>query len=328
MAKYEKKSKKNDPSFQVASRNLPAKKYQHSSPTSLRLSFEFTGNATKYIDIAKALSAINRQFVSQQAYYYVNSVELYNNEDAFVDLHTLQDTWVTKNAYVRARHLFNQMNQSVEGSLTSGIQSKYADFKVFMSTLHRTTGSADPSTYDINSAPTTVTSDDWDYTRLVTADDDGDASQNADKFFLHMVGGHVGSAADWTSVGLIKSYAESRVTVNASSPDQSQIDLADPLMNLFDYSSEETVNEILTLQMSENDQPPYNYDLYVGEANGSLCQQARLATTALVGRKTVAPGFCAPFGLICVDPQDTATAFRVVLNLAPGPYHGTYAERV
>jgi len=32
-------------------------------------------------------------------------------------------------------------------------------------------------------------------------------------------------------------------------------------------------------------------------------------------------------GLICVDPQNTASAYRVVINLAQGTYHGVYAER-
>ena len=54
---------------------------------------------------------------------------------------------------------------------------------------------------------------------------------------------------------------------------------------------------------------------------------ARIGTEVGVGRVGRASGFCAPFGLICVDPHGVSTEFRVVLNLAQGTYHGVYAER-
>ena len=60
---------------------------------------------------------------------------------------------------------------------------------------------------------------------------------------------------------------------------------------------------------------------------------ARLSTQGSVGRVVQEEGFCAPLGLICVDPVPTGageqdTAFRIVINLAPGTYHGVYAERM
>ena len=85
----------------MAGANLPAKKYNHSNPTVTRLSFEFDGGSTQFIDIAMALSVINRKFYRQGVYYHVNSVEIYNNETGVVDLHTLPDTWVTKNSHQR-----------------------------------------------------------------------------------------------------------------------------------------------------------------------------------------------------------------------------------
>ena len=60
----------------MAGANLPSKKYTKSSPTVTRLSFECNGGSTEYIDVAKALSIINRKFARQGVYYYVNSVEL------------------------------------------------------------------------------------------------------------------------------------------------------------------------------------------------------------------------------------------------------------
>ena len=77
--------------------NLPAKKYKKGTPAQIRLSFEFTGGTTQFIDVARALSQINRKAYSQGVYYYVNSVELYDNADSVVNLHTVPDRdWETQ----------------------------------------------------------------------------------------------------------------------------------------------------------------------------------------------------------------------------------------
>jgi len=88
------------------------------------------------------------------------------------------------------------------------------------------------------------------------------------------------------------------------------------------------MNDIIFNLEQDNDAPPYNLDNYVGETSGSLQHVARVGTEVGLGRVGRASGFCAPFGLICVDSQSISTAFRVVINLAQGTYHGVYAERV
>ena len=310
----------------MAGANLPAKKYKKTSPTQIRLSFEASGERTEYIDIALALSAINRKFYRQGVYYYVNSIEVYNNETGVIDLHTLPDTWVTKNAWNRGFQIFQKMNSMV-GTPMSTIKPKYHDFKVFMDSRHVDNGSLQPSLHNINQGANEILSDDWVYSQFVSADDDGDSAQEADNFYGHMIGGHLGDTDDWTSIGLIKSYAETRGTVNAETPDDANVDITDPLLNLFDFSSEEQVNDIVQNLLDDNDNPPYNYNQYVGEATSNLQHVARIGTETGVGRVGRASGFCAPFGLICVDPHGVETAFRVVLNLAAGTYHGVYAER-
>lgn len=320
----------------MAGANLPAKKYSKKSPTVTRLSFESSGSGTKFIDVGLALSVINRKAYRQGVYYYVNSVEVYNNETGVLDIHTLPDSWVTKNAWNRGFQLFQKMNAMVNPPLSNVGRPKYHDFKVYMNTFHRTTGSMLPSTYDVNSTAQERTADDWVYSEFVSADSDGDLdpnnpqqlNQEADNFNVHMLGGHSGSTDNWDSVGLIKSYAESRNTVQQTAPNDNQIDITDPLMNIFDFSSEEQMNDIVTNLMEDNDAPPYDYNNYIGETNASMQHVARIGTEVGVGRIGRASGFCAPFGLICIDPDASiTTAYRVVLNLAVGTYHGVYAER-
>lgn len=306
----------------MAGANLPAKKYKKTSPTVLRLSFEGTGNTTRYIDIARALSIINRKFYRQGVYYYVNSVELYNNEDAFVDLHTVPDNWVTKNAWNRGFKIFQEMNAQVDTP-----RPKYHDFKVRMSTLQAEDGSntMDPELFGINSNFVSLAPDEWVYSKFTTMVSDGG---DADEFTAHMLGGHSGSEHTRTSIGLIKSYADSRAQPDAHGTPQltSYVD-DDPLANLFDASGDLAIRDIIDNLDEDNDLTPYDASAYIGFSSSHMQHVARLATSATTGRVAKASGFCAPFGLICVDPQETSTAYRIVINLAAGTYHGVYAER-
>ena len=327
---YELKRKSQDPSYRRKEGNLPAKKYKHGNPTITRLSFEFTGGATKFIDLAQALSIANRKLFRQGAYYYVNSVEVYNNSDELVDILTIPDSWVQRNAYVRAKQVWDDMNDLVLQNQPS-ILPKYHDFKVFMTDLHRTTGTTAPSLHSYNAAATAYSPDDWQYSQMVSADDDGDVNQQADNFYLHMMGPNVGAAANWESVGIVNSYAQSRRQLpSGGTPVVEAANLQqDPIANLMDYSSEEQINDLITRLDEDNDQTPFDSNQYIGELGNSLQQVARMVTTATYGRTATAPGFCVPFGLLAIDSQvGSQDTFRVVVNVAPGTYNGVYAERV
>ena len=309
----------------MAGANLPAKKYTKTSPTATRLSFECTGNATQFIDIGLALSKINRRFARSGVYYYVNSVEVYNADPGIIDIHTLPDTYMTKNAWNYLFSKYQQMN-----SLVDTPRGKWHDFRVFMTNLHRTTGSLSPSMHGINAASTEIDSNEtFHYSLFTTADDDGDAVQEADNFYVHMVGPHVGNSGNWTSVGAIKSYNAARSQVSmAGTPIVNTDNPDDPILNMFDMSSEEFLNDIADNLANMDDMPPYPAQYMLGEETDHMQHVARIGTETGINRIGRAAGFCAPFGLICLDPQfDTSTNYRVVLNLAVGTYHGVYAER-
>ena len=149
-----------------------------------------------------------------------------------------------------------------------------------------------------------------------------------------MIGEHDGTSANWTSVGLIDSYKNSRLypvspDIDTASNPPTPNAANDPLLNIFDFSSEEQLNEIINILDNDNDQTPYDVDYYVGMGNNHMQHVARIGTEQGVGRIGRASGFCAPYGLICIDPWGLPATddFRVVLNLAAGTYHGVYAER-
>lgn len=304
----------------MAGANLPAKKYSKTSPTTLRLSFVGTGGTTRYIDIARALSTINRKFYRQGVYYYVNSVELYNNEDAFVDVHTLPDTWVTKNAWNRGFGIFQKMN-----SLVDTPRPKYHDFKIRMSPGHTESATMDPELFDINSAHSSKSPNEWAFSEITTHHSDGGA---ADEFTLTMIGDDVGAQGNRDSVSLVKSYALSRSYAPLTGEPQLRTGHEDDALGqLFDASGDNAQENIAVNLDTLNDETPYSTFYHGENAAGAMQHVARLATGTQTGRVAKASGFCAPFGLICVDPQDAATSWRIVLNLAAGTYHGVYAER-
>jgi hypothetical protein len=307
----------------MAGANLPAKKYKKTSPTVLRLSFEGAGGTTRYIDIARALSIINRKFYRQGVYYYVNSVELYNNSDHYVDLHTLPDTWVTKNAWNRGFKIYQEMT-----SLVDTPRPKYHDFKVRMSYGHTEAATMDPELFDINGAYSSKAPNEWEFSKFTDMHSDGGA---ADNFTVHMIGEDQGVQGNWDSIGLIRSYALSRGYAPLTGEPQLRTGhQSDVLSNLFDASGDNAEEQIMLNLDSMNDETPYD-TFYHGENNaGAMQHVARLATTTTVGRVAKASGFCAPFGLICVDPANTTSGddtWRIVINLAAGTYHGVYAER-
>ena len=331
--RFELKPKSRDPSYKRIFGNYPAKKYKKGTPAVTRLSFEFNGNATQYIDIAKALSIVNRRLYRQGCYYYVNSVEYFDAQNNLCDIHVVPDTWVTRMAHRRGKAIFDAMNERVLKHAGT-IVPKYHDFKVYVNAQHVANGSADPSLHTINSGYAAMAADDWEYSTMVSADDDGDSNQQADDFVLHMLGPHNGVSDNWDSVGLIKSYAETRAEPNAQLPLVNTGNLiVDPLLNVSDYSSEEQVNDVLTNLAEDNDAVPYDANQYPGEVSASLQHVARLSTVeGGGGRVSIGSGFCAPMGLVVVDPDNdnlpSNNAYRIVLNLAVGTYNGVYAERI
>lgn len=344
--RYHKKNKSRDPSYQRVFGNYPAKKYKKGTPAITRLSFEFTGPGTRYLDVAGALSALNRKAFRQGCYYYINSVEFYDNANSMVDLHVLPDNWITRSSYRRAKGIFDSMNEKVAKSGASLIYPKYHDFKVYMCDRHVTEGTTMPSLYEINGSQRVIAPDEWAYSKITSADDDQDNTVDADEFHVHMLGAHNGSTSNWVSIGAIKSYSDTRPMVTDTQPEfisDAAVE-ADPLLNILDYSSEEQLNDIIDNLNDDNDSPPYDRDVYVGRGgaginvNGQIVGDVpdmmhvvRLNTTAETGRVDRQGGFCAPLGLICVDPDNNMSGgnkFRVVLNLAVGTYHGVYAERV
>ena len=316
----------------MAGANLPAKKYKKTTPTQLRLVFEFPqGQSGGFIDLAQALSTVNRRFYRQGLYYYVNSMEVETLQDGYVQIEVAPDTWMTQQAWKRGFRVFQEMNKMVDTP-----RPKYHDFKVFLDVDHRNNVNGGQ-----NNIPPIVTSgigtigslstDDWDYSQFVNFNNNS-GSEHPNAFNVHLCGGNQGiGPAQWQSVGLISSYADSRAApINSGEPVLFSNNDDDPITLLFQGSDVHALEEIAQHLDEMNDQTPYDADVYVGESTqANLIPLERLYTSGTPsGRTHKVSGACIPFGLMRVSSDGYDNPWRLVINVAAGTYHGVYAERV
>ncbi len=331
------------------SNNLPAKIYKAGERTETRLRFTWNagdGNttSTKYFDLAKALSMVNRRAYRQGLYYYVASIEFSNGTEAYAQINTLPDTWQTKLAWERGFKNWSKMNRLAAAG--DNIYPKYHDFKTQMingvTILDPCYGDMDSDGGGGTGLADVYTADDWVTSDFITQDPylhggtDSDTpveAHNADTFVTHMLGPHVGSSGQWTSIGLIRSLNDVWALQPAEGEPSLDADAdTDPIAALFD--SADTSDDVRLNLDTDNDEPPYNHDAFTGSTSvEETVSRAIVRTSAGAGALARAPGFCAPLGLLQVNVSDFSAgtsvgAVELHIDLVPGSYHGVYAERM
>jgi hypothetical protein len=293
-------------------RNLPAKKYSSGERTEKTIRFAFSSNSDVYIDLSKALGEVNRRSYRQGLYYYIQSVELQDATDgSTVDIYTIADNWLTKQAWIRGYQHWNRINERSEAPL-----SKYADFKIRMTQSGASATFAVPEGH--GSADEYALSN-FLYNKTAETGGMGSAA-------VYMCGTHDGAFPNVNGYGLINGYHKSRR--NAGDIQTAVDPAADTIsQDILVLDGSDGHPEITDAKVSENDLTPYDHDNAFGFSTSDLTRQYRLSTGSGAGRATTIPGFCVPFGLMKLDPACDGE-WSLTVKLAPGPYHGVYAERV
>lgn len=303
-----------------------------------------TGGATNtyYVDLANDLSKVNRRLMRQGRCYHIRRVtvmsvetiagvgwtdgiappaDMYQQNAGLVRISGAPDTWTTRNAWKRGFASYDAMNKAAMRTVNNNITGTWADYKVYLNNGHRTGTIAVPKDLDDNS----VEAGEWVYSKYVSPDQ----TTTQDEYTAHLLGNHIGAVGNFTSVGLIKSYALSRPTVVSGSPNEPGTSMdTDPLNNLLDFG--EINQEVLENIRSDNDIPPYNVDNYVGgQTNLPAPQVLGMTSLGADGMGTI-PSFSAVCGLLRIDtksPNDN-DGFELIIELAPGPYRGIKAEAI
>lgn len=307
-------------------RRMKTKKYDWMQ-THVKLKWTEAGSGTTpysdsvYIDVARCLSQLNRKLIRQGQLFRIKNFRAYTNDtspNATIKVGAIPTNWVTRNSWVKAKALWDEMNamgtQNVGGST---MYPKYHDFKVYMDFNHysENLGTADEDLVPVDFNDEAMTTGEWDYAQFK---DSGDTSDN---YVVGMLGDHQGTSGNWSYVGLIKAYGESRTKpqATATSNDQtthSTIELS-PWARLFG-DDDQTQDIVQDLQTS-NDSPPYDIDEYVGGdtlSAGSVVGYTRLQhLNAVTGSATFGlPSFIAPCGLIRfeIDSESSTASMQPV----------------
>lgn len=307
---------------------IPAVRYLRYELTN---SAEIGTETSHYIDLARDLSRVNRRMYRQGRDYHVKRITIVSSNTIAgypspsgqinagrVTIGTIPDGWVAREAWKRGFQTWQAMNKKATALVGNDIRGTWSDFKVHLSNEMRNATPLNP----LDNGGNQYNSGEWVYAELVSPD----GTTSADSFELHMLGGHQGTTGSYSSVGLIKSYGESRATVTAGSPRVPLEASDDPLVNLFDDGT--VTDEVIQDLEDHNDETPYNLGNYPGDdGNGPKPMVVQQTTLGADGRSTVG-GFNALCGLIEIETTSPipGDVYSVLVELAPGKYRGIAAD--
>ncbi len=289
-----------------------------------------------YINLPKDLSAINRQLFRQSRTYKVKSITLIDDdEEKYIQIGVAPNTWAMRNAVKRGFKRWNEMNDQVLNDQPS-LKARWNDFKPYLSPMHRLAEAGGNPIFTMETpediAGNKLQYGEWAFSMFESPD----GTSSVDGYEVGVLGNHDGSPGNYTYVGLIQSYGNSRGTVNAGEP---SIDKAaasdDPLVNLLDAGTQ--FDEIAENIIDEGNEPPYFLgpspspgSEYVG---GSLNMREEQMVGELNVSATAGQGLQrlynidVPLGVIRVDHNSTgATNFTLIVELAEGNYKGIHSE--
>jgi len=307
-------------------------------PAVRHLRYDIVNSATPgtetshFIDLAKDVSAVNRRLYRSGRSYHVKRITVVSRDTIAgfegpansqqnagrISFSTAPNSWVARGAWKRGLKTFNLMNKEATHNLTNSIEGKWADFKVYLSQDHyNSSNKLEP----IDNGGNAVVAGEWTYSNYISPD----GTTAHDEFRIHLMGDHVGAIGAWSSVGLIRSFGNSRATVSSGVPKVPGEASDDPLLNVFDYGT--TVDEVIDQLEFDNDVAPYSVDEYAG-AVLNMPKPLVMVDGCISDGSTTLGGFEALCGLIeveCNSPiaEDT---WSVLVELAPGSYRGIKAD--
>lgn len=305
-------------------------------PAVLQLQYEVPPNVTRFIDLASDLSRVNRRLYRQGMNYAVGSIQIQQdlasgNTGCELTVSAAGNTWVTQNAHVKGKALWDKMNDEVLDDQPS-IQGKWADFKIYLSedmdssnTLKCTDGAGGvwPTT-DIE----------WNYSKYVIPQHDVDPATGqslpAQEAVAALCGEDDVAGATWR-MSLINAYELSRSTVQDPMPNVPAGASTSFYSMLMDLGGQES--ELSDVIEDANDVPPYSNTEgnYPGgkifTTHNALTVVGKQITSQYQPTATIG-SFIAPCGLLRVASAVTGVPenFKVFVNLVPGSYKGVMAD--
>ena len=295
-----------------------------------------SSEGTSFINLARDLSAINRQLFRQARMYKVKSITFVDDDEAkFIKVGIAPNTWAMRNALKRAYRRWNEMNAQVLKDQPA-LKGKWNDFKPYLSQLHMQAQDEEGATVETpeDIENNNLVRGEWDYSTFESPD----GTSSVDGYEVGLLGGHSGSAGAYTYVGLIQSYGDARGTVHLQSPNTDTSTASDdPLVNLLDAGTQ--FDEIAENIIQENDNAPYKVEFTSGNGFGrayvgaelnmpkELCVAELNPSSSSEGMQKIY-NIDVPLGVLRINHQleSGSTNFTVIVELAEGKYKGIHSE--
>lgn len=287
-----------------------------------------------YVDTAKQLSKINRRLYEQgRMYGYQGLTFIWKASGTLATIEcsvrTAGNTWITQNAWVKGKALWDEMQDLVLKDNPS-VAGKWHDYKIQLNagqSLVRQLEARD-------GGGVLYLNGEWSLSTYVMPQHEVDPVSGqplpAEEFTALLIGSDTA-----TKRSLVKAYEESRSTVSANQPNV-PAGMSTSFFNLLtDSGSQEP--ELALVISEEGDNAPYDLDDYPG-GDGNAVNPVTVGYGAISAQEVDGQigGFIAPCGLIqfeikgydangvAVEPENMP-AIDILLHVAPGTYKGVAA---
>lgn len=303
---------------------------------SVPLKNDATDNVVNYIDLSQCASIVNRRFYRQGLNWAVAGFRIHTNASTTgtVNIYKIQETWMSKNAWVKSKALWDEMNNLVLDDQPS-IKPRFHDFKVSMDVEHvgqisgTTWTNLIPYNEDSAGVQTDYLQGEWTRSLLELPNYAGVPGDTTSKS-LRMHG-----VEDFgVSVGMIEGYASSRSVPTEPDP-VTQAGADTGWMNKLLDEGDSHDDIALNLQTIGEDLPydQMNYPGGAGNATDPALHSIGIVSNTTVGGQTSLEGGTFYCGLIKIvndltdaGVQPVATAFELEVILVPGNHRGYLCE--
>jgi len=289
--------------------------------------YTFSANGTYYIDLAKDLSIQERKLHRGKQLFTVYGGYVKDVDGSTVHINTAPNTWPVKRAINRSFNLWRKMIARTLADMQGAGTGSYSDFKVYLNKEHASShDGASPAILkecvDAEGLPLWGgIAPEWAYSTLTSEDPDGAGGGAPDQYQLHIVGPHAGSDPNWTSIGTLESWVNSRALPSFNHPNLPPQFPNDPLNNLFDAG--DVQDDRLNVLSEENDDAPYDEDKMFGNAQlanvtpggSNNLQRMSSSQTSTANPITSVMGFTAVCGLLQVVVTGSGTEMELVIDV-------------
>ena len=287
-----------------------------------------------YIDTMKQLSKVNRRLYEQgRLVGYQGLTFIWKAKGTLATIEcsvrTAGNTWITQNAFVKGKALWNQMQHLVLDDNPS-IAGKWHDYKIQLSSAFQSRRLLEAR----DGQGVLYLDGEWNYSTYVMPQHEVDPVTGVPLPAVELEAVLIG--ADTTSKrSLVKAYEESRATVQADMPNV-PAGMSTSFFNLLTDSGSQEPELALVIE-EENDNAPYSLVHYPGGDSNAI-NPVTVGYAAISAQEVDGNigAFVAPCGLlevelkgydangVAIDPE-LMPAIEILLHVAPGMYKGVAA---